>query len=432
MKSLLALLLLAAAASGVAYLSWPRPPASPVTRVSVPARAVAEPSSLTRPEWFRELPPRQKFATPWAALAAGDHAGFVALLREAGCPEATVRAFAIAAIGRTHQRRMEEPIREGIRQSKYWQLGSWEAADTGEPLYQRINRARMALDRELAQLLGVSAAELRRAYRTWGDDEPALVPEVQKTVFAELLARHAAERSANEAALVRGAYGQLLDPAARAQLRDLREHQRRELAALLGPELAEQLELRSSPEADYVRNALPAAKDEDEFRRLVAAARAVGVDQGDVNADQLHVPASSRGSSPSTRDEVMARFRDTADPERLAEIEREQAETQRLEEERRQARREEANLNELAGIARAGGVELTDAEVRDLATAIRRRGDELTREWGEPPAKPTPAEQTALVEKLRAELERVAVATVGERGRAIVAEMVKRQAPGQP
>src|SRR5688572_1344832 len=107
MKSLLALLLLASVASGVAYLSWPRPPAAPVTRVPVPARAVAEPSSPSRPEWFRELPPREKFATPWAALAVGDHAGFVALLREAGCPEATVWAFAIAALGRRQQEQVE-------------------------------------------------------------------------------------------------------------------------------------------------------------------------------------------------------------------------------------------------------------------------------------------------------------------------------------
>lgn len=100
MKSLLALLLLASVAFGVAYLSWPRPPASPVTRVPVPARPIPNATSPSRPGWIRDLPPREKFATPWAALAAGDEAGFVTLLREAGCPEETVRAFAIAAVGR--------------------------------------------------------------------------------------------------------------------------------------------------------------------------------------------------------------------------------------------------------------------------------------------------------------------------------------------
>jgi hypothetical protein len=36
------------------------------------------------------------------------------------------------------------------------------------------------------------------------------------------------------------------------------------------------------------------------------------------------------------------------------------------------------------------------------------------------------------MDKLRVELERVAVATVGEKGRAIVAEMVRQQQPRQP
>jgi len=432
MKTLFLLLLLASAASGVAYLSWPRPPAPPATRVPVPARAATASSPLRHPEWFRELPPSEKFPTPWVALDAGDHAAFIALLREAGCPAETVRAFAIAAVGRIHQQQVEDPIREAIRSSKYWQI-SWET-DGGEPLHRRISRARAALDRELARLLGVSAVELRRAYRTWGADEHSLVPEAQQTAFAELSARHEAERSAHEATWVRGVYGQLLDHEARTQLRDLRARQRRELAELLGPELAEQLELRSSPEADYVRNALPAAKDEDEFRRLVAAARAVGADAADANADQLrqHLPASVRGAFPSVRDEMMARFRETADPDRLAEIEREQAEAQRREEAERESRREAAMLADLASVAQAGGVELSDAEVRDLSAAIKRRGEELTQEWGEPPANPTPSEQAALMARVKAELERVAVTTVGERGRAIVAEMVRRQGGQQP
>ena len=434
MKSLLALLLLASVASGVAYLSWPRSPASPVTRVPVPTRPILEATSTSRPDWIRDLPPREKFATPWAALATGDQVGFVTLLREAGCPEETVRAFAIAALGRRQQEQVEAPVREAIRESKYWQQSRWESDETREPLHQQINRARAALDHQLSKLLGVSPEEIRRAYRTWDIDEPSIVPEDQQAAFAELTARQEAERSAHETALIRGAYGQLLDSAARTELRDLRERQRQELVELLGPDLAEQHELRSSPEADFVRNALPAAKDEEEFRRLMTAAQAVGVNQGDAHADQQrqHLPASVRESYSSARDEVMARFRETTDPDRLLEIERDQAEAQRQEEHRRQAQREEASLNNLAKIAQAGGVELTDGEVRDLAAAIERRGAELTREWGTLPSNPTPAETAALMEKLRGEMERIAVESVGEKGRAIVEEMVRQQKTSQP
>ncbi len=176
--------------------------------------------------------------------------------------------------------------------------------------------------------------EFRRAYRTWGSEEETLIPEAQQVAFAELSARHESERSAHKATAIRGAYGQLLDPEARVPWRDLRDQQRIELVQLLGPALAEQHELRSSPEAHYVRSSMPEAKNEE----------------------QKH------------------------------------------------AQREAGALNDLATLAQAGGVELTNTEVRDLAAAIRRRGDQLSKEWGEPPANPTPSERADLEEKLKVEL----------------------------
>lgn len=432
MKPLFLLLLLA---TGVAILSWPRRPVSPVVRVPVPVRPTATDSHRTHPTGFRQPSPREKFATPWAALDAGDHAAFITLLREAGCPEESVHVFALAAVGRAHQQRLEQPLREAIRSSQYWQI-SWEVdGGGGETLSQRIQQARAALDQDMTRLLGVSANGLRRRFVAWEDGSDSMIPEEQSAVFAQLSADQETERrELADSPLFRGVYGQLLDPGGREHLRELRERQRQELAELLGAEAAEQYELRSSPEAEYVRQVLPAAKDEEEFRRMVAAARAVGVDRADGLADQMqqHMPTSARGSFPSVRDQVLERFRETTDPDRRAEMEWEQAEEQRRGEEERQARREAASLADLAALAQAGGVELTDTEVRDLAAAIRRRGTELDREWGQPPAHPTPEERARWEHKAREELERVAVATVGERGRVIVEQMVKRQSGEQP
>ncbi len=432
MKPLFLLLLLA---TGVALLSWPRRPVSPVVRVPVPVRPTATDSQPTYPTDFPQPSPREKFATPWAALDAGDYAAFITLLREAGCPEESVHVFALAAVGRAHQQRLEQPLREAIRSAKYWQI-SWEVdGDGGKILSQRIQQARAALDQDIARLLGVSADILRRRFVAWEDGSDSMIPEEQSAVFAQLSADQEAERrELSDSPLFRGVYGQLLDPGVREQVRELRDRQRRELAALLGPEAAEQYELRFSPEAEYVRQVLPAAKDEEEFHRMVAAARAVGVDRADGLADQMqqHMPTSVRGSFPSfpsVRDQVLERFRATTDPDRLAEIEWEQAEEQRQEEAERQARREAASL---ADLAQAGGVELTDTEVRELNAAIRRHGAELERAWGEPPASPTPEERAEWERKLREELERVAVATVGERGRAIVEQIAKRGSGGRP
>ena len=430
MKPVLLILLLA---TGVAIVSWPRWPAPPVVPVPVPARPHAEKTQSGGSHQIERRPPQEVYSTPWAALAAGDHAGFIAALREWGCPEETVRTFALAAVGRIHQERVEQPLREGIRDSKYWQ-SSWEGDGLGgEPLHQRIQRARAALDEQLSRLLQVSADELRRGYVTWTDTDAQVLPERQRAALTQLSAQHQAERRELDSTLVRGVYGQLMDPAAREQFRELRERQRREITELLGAPAAEQYELRSSPEADYARQSLPSAKDEEEFSRMVAAARAIGVDGADAAADQLwqHLPASMRDSSPSVREQVLDRFREDADPGRLAEIEQEQVEEQRQQEEEKLARREAVALRDLASLARDGGVELTDAEVRELAAAIGKRGKELDREWGEPPANPTPQARAEWERRIREEFEQVAVSTVGERGRAIV-EQIERESRRQP
>lgn len=82
MKSLFLLLLIAAIVSGVAFLSRSRPPSAQLTRVPLPSRSVAKPSPSSSPERRRELRAREKFATPWAALAADDLPAIIALLRD--------------------------------------------------------------------------------------------------------------------------------------------------------------------------------------------------------------------------------------------------------------------------------------------------------------------------------------------------------------
>jgi hypothetical protein len=428
MKTLVLVLFLSAAAG---VLIWRRSSPAPAARVAVPDRPSARATNAIRPAWFQELPSREKFASPWAALAAGDHAGFIALLREAGCPEETVRAFALAALGRIHQQSVEAPLRAETRAAKFWQLMPSEIG--GENWNRRMHRAKTALNAELARLLQTPAPLVRRDFELVAPAETGVSPELEAQVLAQAQI-HDAELREQAAGFARDAFGNLVDPESRTQLRALRERQRGEWAELLGAEAAELRELRSSPEANYVRGAMPAAKDEAEFRRMVRAARDVGVEEPDVIAQIMteHHPAQFREEFPTIREAVLKRFRELSDPQRMAELERELAEEQRRAEEEKAAQVAAGSLNHLESVARAGGVELTPAEVRDLAAAIRARGAELEREWGAVPTNPTATETAALMDKLRVELERVAVATVGEKGRAIVAEMVRQQQPRQP
>ena len=432
MKTLVLVLFLSAAAG---VLLWRRSSPAPAARVAVPNRPAARATNAISPPWFQELPSREKFASPWAALAAGDHTGFITLLREAGCPEETVRAFALAALGRMHQQSVEAPLRAEARASKYWQPKPSEMPSEigGDNWPQRMLRARAALDAELARLFRGPAAVVRRDFEFTTPTDSGAPPELEARVLAQAQT-HEAESRDQAAGFARDAFGNLVDPESRTQLRALRERQRGEWAELLGAEAAELRELRSSPEANYVRGAMPAAKDEAEFRRMVQAARDVGVEGADVMAQAMveHQPPQFREEFPTIREAVLKRFRELSNPQRMVELERELAEEQRRAEEEKAAQLAAGSLNHLEAVARAGGVELTPAEVHDLAAAIQARGAELSREWGEPPANPTATEAAALMEKLRVELERVAVATVGEKGRAIVAEMVRQQQPRQP
>jgi hypothetical protein len=371
--------------------------------------------------------------TPWTALESGDFPRFVRQLRASGCPEETVQIFALAAVGRFHQQQVERPLREEVRRSHYWQLGSWQLAspsspDSGESLSLRLLRAQEALDRDLAAV-GMDVNALRPRFLAWKVPDDDRVPESQRAAVKALLTRHQRERSELDSGGARGVYGQWLDDEARASFRELRERQRTELAELLGAGLAEEYELRDSPEAEYVRQALPAARDPEEFARMVAAARTVGVGPGDVHADLMrqHQPPAMRQNIPSVRDQVMDRFREELDPTRIAEIERQRAEAEHRAEQAERDRREARFAKDLSGLARSGGVELTDAEVRDLAVAIRRRGAELDREWGALPANPSPDQLAELQRRLREEMERVAVGVLGERGRVVVEQMVLRE-----
>src|SRR5262249_50663935 len=72
--------------------------------------------------------------------------------------------------------------------------------------------------------------------------------------------------------LTRGWFTGELDADGRAQLRKLERQKRAALAAVLSPAELEEYLYRQSPAADYVRDNLPQAKSEEEYRAMVKLA----------------------------------------------------------------------------------------------------------------------------------------------------------------
>lgn len=435
MKTLLPLLWITGTVVIAAWV-WPRPPRVPVTRIpavvrsAVPGPTLATANSRSKTNHEPMVSRRQvsAYSTPWKALEAGNLGAFVDLLRASGCPEATVQVFALAALGRRHQQRLEQPLREAVQKSGYWQANPWQVSGMqSEDLGQQMRRARRELDQDLSRLLGLPASLVRGPFESTAEGSAwESIPEPQRQAFLELSHRQELERAELEATLSRDALGRYSDPESRAALRAQRERHRAEVAGVLGPEEAERRELRESVEADYVRQVLPEAKNEEEFRRLVQAAREVGVQREDVMEHYLsrHGAGVEIVEGPSVRDQVLERYRAVSAPEQVAELEQELALDQARTDAQEVARREAASLSSLQSAAREVGVELSDPEVRQLAEAIQRRGAELEQELGPPPKNPTPAEEAVLRERLRKEFEATAVSVLGERGRGIVEGML--------
>jgi hypothetical protein len=370
-------------------------------------------------------PAQERFQTPWNALNARDYAAFVELLRQSGCPEDTVRIFAIAALGREYQRRVEQPQREGVRAATCWRE-DWRNHGVSQQaeFAQASRRQRAEMDQTLSRLLNVSIHEIRQDLNSLHEPRDWL-PDDRREQLTALLARHQTEADAIEQRGIPETFGTPLKESLRNELKTLRERHRAELEQLLGQQGLADYEARESMEANYVRLHLPEAKNEEEFRTLVRAARDVGFTQSEIETDTL--PHGLRIERPDLKKRVLARFREISDPNRAAELQDAAADASSRAEEERKAQEEADSLVDLQRLAKSGGVDLSADEARLLSAAIRQRGGELDHELGDPGKLPQ-AQQDALMQRLRIDFEKAAMNAVGEKkGRAIADQMWKER-----
>ncbi len=355
--------------------------------------------------------PNRARQSPWAALRTGDYDGFVLLLRQSGCPEETVQLFATAALGREAQKRVEAPELLKAKRSVYWRDELQERKPTW-PAASQQERAR--IEKTLAQLLQVPGGAITKEFIEV-NSPPDWLDRGLRVQLSEILARQETE-------LDPYATGAMSDTE-RAELLELKRRHRAELEQLLGREKREEYEARESLEADFVRRNLPPARDEAEFRRMVAAANDVGMTMTEVLTDSL--PAAAVPGKPTLRSRVLNRLRELSDPTRSAELEEAAAAEEEARKNRQDAERERQSLADLQVLARAGGVDLNDEEAHRLHAAVRERGAQLDRELGDPGKMPE-AERAKVMQRVKTEMESVAVSTLGEKGRVVFEQMLKR------
>lgn len=433
MKTLLVALLLLVSATSLVWQRHARHPKSRI--IQAPSRTpdrASRPMPDTVPHPGAETTTRPATtptpSDPWEPLRTGDLPSFIRSLRSTGCPDETLRLFAAAAAARPLVDRIEAPLRDAMRTSVWWRLtptAPWKN------LPETTRHARNDLDRAMVALVGQSAEPLRREMAGQPGRPADWLGPAQRTALDALRERHRDEIEDFAAENPHGQAGSGWSDTRRSQLRSLRERQADEARALLGDDAFAEYSLREGPASDFVRWELPEARDEAEFRRMVQAAIDIGADRllARSMVETRHLPPDALPDRPADpREQVLARFREMNSPENNAEFDQAQAAEKARTEAEETARQEADTLAHLATLARAGGVRIDEQEARSLADALRRRGAELDREWGEPPKLPSPAERAALEDRIARELETVAASVLGDRGRAIARELRRREA----
>lgn len=424
MKRLLLLSLLLNAALAVAV--WLHPAATqPVPRpLRGEVRAPAAPGGARITD---VRPSRSAEPTPWSWVEHRDPARLVTALRAVGCPEETIRDLVVARVCRRYRSQMLASEEARARSWDYtrnrpradWQESRW---------HQEELRNQMLT--ELETLLGPEFAAYRARVLGWdhAPDPDYLGPDQRRQV-RELQTRYRQLREDLESDRTLGT----LDAAGAARLAELARQQRAELATLLSPsELAEYV-ARDSPAARFVLGRLPGAKSEAEFRAIVNLADAFGLDPSLGNDLASRYPGAPVDDAQHQADaarlaEFNRQLQELLGSDRAAEREAESQADAEQQAERERERREQEEQARLARIAATAGVSAEDAtrfldRLKALQPELQPRLEAFEKELTG-----TPEERRRQMDAaVTAELDKVAVEVLGNRGPAFVRAMKERE-----
>jgi hypothetical protein len=408
----------------LAAVGWRSAHPSPMTRtlrseVGQPVGKLAR-----RPAQFR--PAAAQPATPWAVIESADPRRFIANLRALGCPEQTIRDIVALRICRA--------FRDRLLELEAASMQSWDFTHSrNDREWRESSRQRRELRNEmmysLESVLGEDWPALSASLLGWPErwrDPMASLSVEKRGQFRALELRYDELKQELE----RKGFTGRLDAEDAAQLRELEQQKQAELAALLSPQELQDYLYGKSPAADYVRQHLPEARSESEFRAIVNVAQEVQM------AESPTAFAQRMGLEPGDPAVTKAEAeRQAAFDQRLKEVlgeariaEQQAEEEQRLAEEkkRQDAENEKHELARLTDMAASVGIAEADAQrffdrLKELRPVLEPQFEEM-----EKSLTGTDEEKRKQMDIFaKAELGRIAVEIIGEKGLALIEKMAE-------
>ena len=370
---------------------------------------------------------RPQSATPWKKIEDNDPRKLIEKLRAIGCPEQTIRDIVVLRVCRDYRSRLLALEAEAAQAWDYTRQLSWIG---GRERIRRQQGLRDEMINELESLFPESWQTLTASLRggpEWGRDPlEALSVETRRRI-REVDAQYRSELDELQQRRWTGNLG--VEDLAR--LRELERQKRASLAGLLTPQELEEYLYRQSAAADYVRRNLPEAGSEGEFRTMVKLALDMEMSEsGDAlpSRSGVALPEDAKREIEQRKTEFDQRLKELLGEARLAEQQAEEQAREATERKEREAQDEQRVQQELTAMAAEIGVSAEAASrffkrVKESESQLTSKFEEMEKKLTGPPEE----KQKQMEAAIKAELEKIAVETMGEKGRAVVEKMIKSE-----
>ncbi len=338
----------------------------------------------------------------WRSIQTNDYGQYIANLRGVGCPEETIRDIITADVNRSYTAKFAAERQQRMRNFKFWALDRQDDAE--------LRRSELAEEKRrlLEELFGQDVAPESEQWFGRGGEQEAWWDFLPKDKAKRVRAINQKYRRMEfdiEGRPSDYPYGER-EPA----LKRLSEQKQAELASLLTPKELEDLELRESPAAQYVRRRMPEPKSEEEFRAMFKLAKAWNKHPDRWNDFDPDLTPEARVQKSREQEKAVAEALTTALGEaRYAEI-------ARAKENERQQELSDAQAQgrlELLRLARQQGV--SEEAANQAHTRLLEIINELEVKFGKPRGLLL-EDQRALVKAWKLEAEKALVEIMGDKG----------------
>jgi hypothetical protein len=362
--------------------------------------------------------------TPWQALDLEDYTRLIAELRLSGCPEETIRDLVMMRITRNYYAQLTA-LEEQRHLKMDWWRSDGEDAERLQSLQnlQSLRHLRRAMKNKVFETLGISYTEMDKFLGFQRPIDSWLTPERQ-IAFETMQDRFSDEK---ENTLGSRVVSMTLNDDQKARLAEMEKQQRDELTAFLTPAELEAYDLRNSKAAQYVREQLTPAQNEKEFRAMVKIAQDMGATPPGANgwgADQV----AKQQEVEAQKQAILAKIQEALGAETIAAQQKAEADAKALEAAKKEALSREQFVTELSDMAESVGADRAVGQQLSIRlTALREKLEAM-----EPTLTNLTAEQGAQLQaQVDAELESIAVETMGDKGHAFMKKFKEQDKSGK-